>query len=321
MSSYPARLSELEFSQVWYKLPEIGKSIDPFDFNERIGAYKLLIDNTSRLGLFGDENQWNIFWGYVFQLHWQWRTGRLQLSETPPGRIAANSPWGYANYSLSIIPLVAAMQVGIVPEKEILLSESSLDHISGGSRAGEFKIPPGFETAMREWREFFTLIKSMRSGADIEPIRFKLWRAHFSSLATIEPFIRKLAEPYSEVERDFLTGWIRMVDFLGTAAWRTDLEFMLENGTGILPHRLLRDDDNPGKITDMDVKVNANLINIIGLAHQTKHRFGFNLWLWKRAMRSRAARDEVVKMLDATFNPSPRNAAERRKLLHYLLAW
>jgi hypothetical protein len=45
--------------------------------------------------------------------------------------------------------------------------------------------------------------------------------------------------------------------------------------------------------------------NIVKLARTSAPRYAFNLWLWKRVMRSRAARDEVVPMLDAVFNPNP----------------
>jgi hypothetical protein len=38
-------------------------------------------------------------------------------------------------------------------------------------------------------------------------------------------------------------------------------------------------------------------------------------------MRTAQARHEVLPMLDATFNPSPKNVAERRKLLRYMLAF
>ncbi len=50
-------------------------------------------------------------------------------------------------------------------------------------------------------------------------------------------------------------------------------------------------------------------------------RFDFNLWLWKRAMRTRRARREAPAMLDATFNPSPKNVEEQRRLTRYMLAW
>jgi hypothetical protein len=70
----------------------------------------------------------------------------------------------------------------------------------------------------------------------------------------------------------------------------------------------------------MDTRVNKNIQNSIALARQSKLRFGFNLWLWKRAMRTRQAREEVLPMLEATFNPSPKNAVDRRKLLRYIVA-
>ena len=111
-----------------------------------------------------------------------------------------------------------------------------------------------------------------------------------------------------------------MVDFLGTAAWRTDLLFTLENGVGILPERTLTDRDIPGQIADMDDQVQGAVKNVISLTRQSPLRFGFNLWLWKRAMRTRQARAEVLPMLGATFNPSSQNIKERRKLLRYMLA-
>jgi hypothetical protein len=95
---------------------------------------------------------------------------------------------------------------------------------------------------------------------------------------------------------------------------------MLENGVGTLPERALTAQDVPGKVADMDERVNNNIKNVIGLTRQSKLRFAFNLYLWKRAMRSRQARDEVLPMLDAAFNPSPKNVKERRKLLRYMLA-
>src|SRR5262249_55489837 len=112
---------------------------------------------------------------------------------------------------------------------------------------------------------------------------------------------------------------IRMVDYLWLAAWPTDLKFMLENGSDVLPERMLKQEDIPGHIPDMDEKVNSNVKNVLNLTTLSDFRFNFNLWLWRRAMRTRPARDDVVAMLDAVFNPSPKNVAERRKLLRYTI--
>jgi hypothetical protein len=256
-------------------------------------------------------------------LDWQWRSGRLQLADTPPGRIDPNSMWGYANYSLSVIPYIAAAQLGIAPKIEILppYAESVVEYPHGGGTAGAYQIPAYLEEPVRAWRSFFEFAQQFEPGKDIEPMRIIQWAAHKSSLVTVERGVFELGMRFSSPsERDFLLGWIRMVDFLGTAAWRTDLIYMLENGIGTLPERALTAQDIPGKVTDMDERVNNNLVNIIGLTRQSKLKFAFNLYLWKRAMRSRQARDEVLPMLDATFNPSPKNVKERRKLLRYMLA-
>lgn len=323
--SYSERLAKTDVYAMWAALPQLDGVADPFVFEQRMAVYKLLIESMNARGVFGDENELNVFWGYAFQLEWQWRSGRLRLETTPPGRIDPNSMWGYANYSLSVVPYIAAAQLGIAPSIEILppsapSSESAVDYPHGGT-AGAYHIPALLEAPVREWRRFFEFVQQFQKGNDIEPLRIVQWAAHKSSLVTVEHGVFELGRRFSSpAERDFLLGWIRMVDFLGTAAWRTDLIYMLENGIGTLPERALTAQDVPGKIADMDERVNNNLVNISGLTHQSKWRFAFNLYLWKRAMRSRQARDEVLPMLDATFNPSPKNVKERRKLLRYMLA-
>lgn len=321
--TYAERLAELDFSSLWSTLPELKDVVDPFDYRQRLAIYKLLIDATNPNYLCGEENELNVFWGYVFRYAWQWRSGRLRLPNTPEGRIDPNSMWGYGNYSLSVIPCIAAIQAGLIPEMEILppYAASAVEYASSGGRNGDFYVPARFLDAVKTWREFFHLIQRTQPGSDLEPLRFELWKAHYRSLTAAEDGIRTLGAQYaSRNETDFLIGWIRMVDFLGSAAWRTDLIFMLENGLGTLPERTLTETDLPGRITDMDDRVNTNVRSILGLTRQSRLRFAINLWLWKRAMRTRQARDEVLPMLDATFNPSSKNIEERRRLLRYMLA-
>jgi hypothetical protein len=95
---------------------------------------------------------------------------------------------------------------------------------------------------------------------------------------------------------------------------------MLEYGVGVLPPRLITDRDVPGQVADMDATMNRSLKNIIDFTNQSPRRFAFNLFLWKRAMRTREAREDVARLLDATLNPTPKNAPERRRMLKYMLA-
>ena len=238
--TYAERFAELPLAPLWSSVPLLKDSADPFDFKQRMAVYKTLIECMNGRGVFGAENEWNVFWGYVFQLEWQLRSGRLQLQNTPPDRIDPNSMWGYGNYSLSVIPYMAAAQVGIVPQIEFLPPNTSteVEYPHGGGTAGAYQIPPVFGEALRAWGDFFKLVQQFEPGKDIEPMRFVQWHVHHRSLDAAEAGIRVLGERHaSRDELDFLIGWIRMVDFLGSAAWRTDLIYTLDNGIGTLPER------------------------------------------------------------------------------------
>ena len=318
-SKYAEKLSKLGFYAVWEKLPLVSGVVDPFNFEQRLAIYKTLIEGMNKTGVFGAESEWNIFWGYVFQVDWQWHSGRLALADTPEGRIDPNSMWGYSNYSLSVLPYLAAAQMGIVPEIELAapFRDSMLEYPSGKGA----KVPAIFDEAMRAWVAFFKAALAFEPGKDIEPLRLLQWIAHGQSLIAAEPGIRALGERYySKDELYFLLGWVRYVDFLQAALWRTDLIYMLEFGVGVLPPRLITDKDVPGQVADMDANVNKYLKNIIDFANQSPRRFAFNLFLWKRAMRTREARNDVAHLLDATLNPTPQNAPERRRMLKYMLA-
>jgi hypothetical protein len=320
---YPETISQAPFASMWHEIPELKDVVDPFDIKQRMGVFKLLIDSTNQNGIFGQHNELNCFWGYLFQTHWQWRSGRYTIGDMPQQRIAPDSIWGYSNFSLSVIPMIAAIQAGLIAPIEILPPKPSgkIEYATSSAKAGEYHVPAVFSGALAEWRSFFELLKSIPRGGDIEPIRYKLWDAHGSSLIAAAEGNAILGSNYSRNEVDFLGGWVRMVDFLATAAWRTDIEYMLKNGLDVLPERMLTDDDIPGQVPDMDAEVNANLKSMFELIRQADWRFNINLWMWKRAMRTRAARDEVLPMLGATFRPSPENVKERQKLLMYMLKW
>jgi hypothetical protein len=318
--SYSDRLSEMPFARIWSELRPLTDCLDPFDFMQRMAAYKLLIDSMNARGVFGARNEMNPFWGYVQQLEWQWRSGRLRRADTPEGRIDAQSWWGSCNYSLSIIPLIAAVQAGVVDPIEIKPPEVNAEKFArSGGRVGEYVVPSAYDEALHEWRIFFEAVKTFPLDTDIEPLRFKVWHAHLIAITAAGKLYAPEAMLLPKSEREFGAGWVRMVDFLGVAAWRTDLAFMLEYGTGVLPERMMTEQDVPGQIADMNPQTNSNLINIFKLGKQSKLRYSFNLFIWKRAMRTRRARCEAPQMLDATFNPTPQNLPERQRLKGYII--
>lgn len=322
MPTAPEALARSPLADVWPQLPTLTDTVDPFSFLQRMALYQLLMDSSNQKGVFGADNARNPFWGYAFQLHWQRRSGRYHVEDgQPTDLIHPNSLWGFNNYSLSVIPYIGAVRAGLAPQLELVAAPAGcLAPYASGGRKAPFVVPPVFAQAVDEWQRFFALIGTLNAGDDTEPVRFALWKAHEMSLVAAEHDSAALTNGVSQREQTFLLGWVRMVDFLGAAAWRTDLDFMLVNGLDLLPERVLTDQDVPGHIPDMNDQVNGNVRSIFELQGQSKARFAFNLWLWKRAMRTRPARDDVLDMLVAQFAPSAENRAARRRLMRYMLS-
>lgn len=315
--AHPAELARFDLFGVWDTADPLTDRFDPFSFPHRMAAYRALIDATNRGGRFGPDNRRNPLWGLMFQHQWQFRTGRLGIARRDDGRIDPDATWGYGNYALSVIPWLGATAAGIVPDLFIAGPpvESRFRYARGGGPE-PLELPAEFAAGVADWRGYFELVTATdQPGTDDEPIRFALWKAHKTCLDVVAARIAHVEPaPYSGIELTFLRGWCRMVDYLWAAAWPTDFDFMVRSGLDVLPERLLTDGT-----ADLPPKVRRNVHNVIALAHTSAWRHRVNLKLWQRVMRTRAARDEVLTMLDALFNPNPGNAADRRRMVGYLL--
>src|SRR5215207_6375518 len=103
-------LTRLPFGDDWRSCGEPTPNVN--DVRSRLAMYRQLIESTNPRGTYGTNAELNPFWGYASQLAWQHRSGRLG---TTPNVVERDSWWGACNYALSVIPYVAAMQLGIVP--------------------------------------------------------------------------------------------------------------------------------------------------------------------------------------------------------------
>lgn len=330
-ASVPPRLSMQPFGEYWGKLPRLSESgyVNPFKIYDRLAIYRLLMEHMNTSGAFGPGGELNVFWGYVSQLDWQWRSGRLsrpEEMEKDAGQkqevIAVESWWAGCNYALCVIPLIAAMRIGVAPILEISIPKTASDDkfARAGGPSRPWVVPKVYELPLELWTDFFRLVRSLRPGRDLEPARLAMWRAHLASISVAEKLFTEEKSQLSQPEQLFAFGWLRMVDFLGLAAWRTDFSFILEHGRGALPPRVLRADDRLGAVQDMDSDTNITLLNIARLGQQNRFQFAVNRFLWRRAMRTRQARDEAPRLLAATFDNSPQYAPERRRLQEYMLA-
>jgi hypothetical protein len=267
-------LSRLPFGDDWLGLDdpsEIG-ACDPLDVRARMAMYRLLIERGNPHGALGARDQLNPFWGYASQLAWQHRSGRLGAGWT----IDPASWWGASNYALSVVPYAAAAEIGVVP-------------------ALRFEQPPPFyRRALALWRDTVRGMVGLRPGDDLEPMRFAVWRAHLES---IESAVRVTERAYRELpadERRFASGWLRTVELFGAAAIRTDLERIAPFAGGALPPRILGEDD---PLTDLGRHERGAVRSVHALAARPAWRWAIELRVWRRMMRTRAARDEAEVIL------------------------
>ena len=317
--AHPEELAALDLYAVWTEAEDLGEQLDPFSFEQRMAAYRLLIDATNGDGRFGSDNRRNPLWGLMFQLQWQLRTGRLGAGTRDDDRIDPDAPWGYGNYALSVIPWLGAAAAGTVAPRHLAAPPTaSRFAYAGGGVTEPLRLPEEFGDGMEDWRSYFALVKTSPPGADFEPIRLALWKAHKTCLDVVARHVAAIdPASYPALELTFLRGWCRMVDYLWVAAWPTDFDFMTTHGLEVLPERLLQGDDDD--LRDLPPKVRRNVHTILKLARTPALRYHLDLTLWQRVMRTRTARDDVVSMLDAIFNPNAGNRAERRRMLGYLL--
>ncbi len=317
----PLELKRLDLFALWRDVPKVGNQLDPFRFRHRIAAYRQLIHATNRDHLFGEDNRKNPLWGLMFQLHWQFRTGRLGGRTPVDDVIDPDASWGYGNYLLCIVPWLGAEAAGIVPGVAISgpCARTQFRYASGGGGT-PLDLPAELGEPIEDWRKFFELVKRSDRGHDQEPIRFALWKAHKTSLDIVaERLVGVDPSPNTRQEQEFLRGWCRMVDYLWAAAWPTDFDFMLANGLEVLPERMLEETDASLRLEDMPRPVRANVRHIVALARLPAYRHELGLKMWRRGMRAGTARAEVMSMLDALFNPTPQNRTARLRLLRYFL--
>lgn len=319
--AHPQELAALDLFDVWRDAQPLVDQFDPFQFSHRMAAYRLLIDTTNHDELFGADNRRNPLWGLMFQHQWQFRTGRLGADSTETGRIEPDAPWGYGNYTLNVVLWLGAVAAGVVPSLNLVApsTDSRFEYASGGGPES-LRLPAEFEAGVADWREFFELVQKTPAGGDPEPLRMAMWKAHKTCLDVVAERIFVIdPAPYSTVELTFLQGWCRMVDYLWAAAWPTDFDFMSEHGLDVLPERLLAADEVLRGQSDLPKEVRSNVTNVIGLGKMPKWRYNVNLSVWRRIMRTRSARTDVLALLDAVFNPNPGNRNERLRLVGYLL--
>ena len=207
--------------------------------------YRLLVEQTNPNGALGDANELSPFRGYAAQLEWLQASGRLGDGDA----IATTSWWGAYDYALGVIPYAAAIEHDLVPRV-------SLD-------------TTGFAPAMPHWHGAFHRMIALDREADLEPLRFAVWRAHLASIEVAVARHRRELAALPDSEQRFARGWLRMDELFAAAAVRTDR---------VRPSQM-----------------------VMELGDRATWRWPAELAVWRRMMRTRAARDDVDTLLAGMF--------------------
>jgi hypothetical protein len=278
------RLAQLPFAGDWHASGEPTPNVDAV--RSRLAMYRVLVERTSAHGGFGRDAELNPLWGYASQLAWQHRSGRLGGDAQV---IVRDSWWGACNYALSVIPYVAAMQIDLVPRVAI-------DH----DRV--------YDAVMPAWQAAFRTMVSR----DHDAVRLAMWRAHLRSITlAVQRHTHELAR-LPAAEQRFARGWVRMVDLFAAAGLRTDLDKLVDSG-GALPGRVLHDD----VLEDLPRHERGTVRRVWALADRSPRRWMVDLAVWRRIMRTPAARAESERLLAGMLGRGDRVWEMRLRALVY----
>ncbi|XP_058163385.1 protein LEG1 homolog [Dasypus novemcinctus] len=319
-SAEASTLSDL-YPPLWEECPgqlsdyrvENGKYvIDPWRYSERMGMYKILINETARyFARFAPENEQNIIWGLPLQFGWQYITGRLAdpSQSTDCGYqsgdhlcVSVDSWWADINYYLSAIPFLGAVDSGImgISSDNVTLLLPFKDQNNFCYNVSTCR--SSFLETMQKWNAFYQLLKS--SSASFDDLLKGLWTAHVSSIGVAKNRFDDRFKYYSKEEADFQRSWATCVDYLAASLFPTTL-IRVRNFQKGLPPRMLVPGDRAPFISNFTAFQNIVLFGVNFVYEVHNITGGMSLTAWKTLMMfpgSRKSFLEILELVQQYFN-------------------
>jgi hypothetical protein len=269
--SYPSLWETAPSSLNEYPLINTSSSIqyrliDPWYYPDRLGLYKILINVTTPLMPFcSSSNASNILFALPSQFGWQFDSNRLFTNGTL--NILTDSWWASANYYLSVIPFLAAVDVGLISQESFRIVR--YENFCSNSMECSCQVPK----AMKQWRNFFIHLQQANKNIDDRIIDNyylgPIWEAYKASIQDALPLIEsKLYLLPSSVERLFAYGWARLVNLISMTRKNTNLYETIKNQHKFLPRRMLLENDRQIQSNDLPELVNKSLEVIFSFRFQ-----------------------------------------------------
>ncbi|XP_004674165.1 PREDICTED: protein LEG1 homolog [Condylura cristata] len=239
-----------------YKVENGTYIIDPWTYFDRIGAYKILINNTAKFfERFAAGGEQNILWGLALQHGWQYSSGRLadpkQMThcgyESNRLCISVDSWWADINYFLCVLPFLAAVDSGImgISSDQVLFLPPLVEQTKFCFNLSSCQ--SSHPELMRKWNVFYQHLQSpFRSFDDL--LKY-YWDAHTSTLQDTYRTFDDRIQCYSKPERYFERNWLLLLQYLNEMRFPTTLTRTHEFQQG-LPDRMLASGDQAPFISD-----------------------------------------------------------------------
>jgi hypothetical protein len=210
-------------------------------------------------------NASNILFALPSQFGWQFNSNRLFTNGTL--NISLNSWWASANYYLSVIPFLAAVETGIIPHESFVVVRN--ENFCSNSLECSEQVP----NAMIEWRKFFTQLQQLEKKFDDRIIDVQylgpMWSAYKASIDEALPLVEsKLSFLPSDLERLFGYGWARLISLIAMTRKNTNLYETIKNQRTFLPRRMLLESDRHVHTNDLPDLVNKSLDFLLSFRFQ-----------------------------------------------------
>lgn len=231
--------------------------IDPWHYPHRLGLYKILINITTPLMPFClSSNASNILFALPSQFGWQFDSNRLFTNGTLD--ISLDSWWASANYYISVIPFLAAVDVGLIPHQPFRIVQ--YENFCSNSTECLHQAPK----AMKLWHNFFIHLQRSHNEIDDRTIDNyylgPMWLAYKASIDSALPLVEsKLQFLPSDLERLFGYSWARLITLIAMTRKNTNLLHTIKNQRAFLPRRMLLESDRLLESNGLPHLVNKSL--------------------------------------------------------------
>jgi hypothetical protein len=306
--------------------------VDPYNFKHRMALGKYIIEHTGggdargtatsgiagststpSSGIWGKGFTMHWYWGYLAQLDWQQRSGRLANPAARDTRqeggtsktaiddgdeISVDSWFGYMNLNFSVAVYCGAANAGLIPK----ISCFSLNDTSD-TASMDVENNQGFRECVDHWAAFWSgphqeLIAkySLLEQEDLSEVEFdkkkdvlirqlydKLWDTHTQIIKSSLPHAKLMEDLMPPLDRKFGLGWCHMVELLAAMSWTLlSLDALMEIGAGYLPTITLTSQDALDRLKKNNENEYKAAINMINMSNSSPAQIAFQCGFFKR---------------------------------------